>query len=178
MLQTISTILTVLIAVGAIWAAFASTRQAQYSRRLAGAAERNVGEQIRSCQGQNERARLSFEVDMLFKLEDRINSQRLENTRRRTAKYLKDNSFTSDGGMQEVQHVHPDSVRILTFFEEVGNLRRVGVLRDESVWYMFRRQAGGPTRARCTDGTGVQLSDACDRGYPGTPLDETLVGQS
>jgi hypothetical protein len=80
--------LTVVIAVGAIWAAFASTRQAQFSRRLASAAERNVGEQIRSFREQNERARLqeeravlSFEVDMLFKLEDRINGQRLENTK-------------------------------------------------------------------------------------------------
>jgi hypothetical protein len=145
--QTLSTMLTVVIAVGAIWAAFASTRQAQFSRRLASAAERNVGEQIRSFREQNERARLqeeravlSFEVDMLFKLEDRINGQRLENTRRRAAKYLKDNFFTSDGGMLEVQHVHPDSLRILTFFEEVGNLRRVGVLQDEAVWYMFGRR--------------------------------------
>jgi hypothetical protein len=86
MAQTLSTILTVVIAIGAIWAAFASTRQAQYSRRLASAAERNVGEQIRSFQEQNERARLSFEVDRLFRLEDRFNSQRLENTRRRAAK--------------------------------------------------------------------------------------------
>jgi hypothetical protein len=47
--QTLGTILTVVIhAVGAVWAAFASTRQAQYSRRLASAAERNVGERMRS----------------------------------------------------------------------------------------------------------------------------------
>ena len=125
-MQTISTILTVLIAVGAIWAAFASTRQAQYSRRLASAAERNVGEQMRSFKEQNERARISFEMDMLFRLEDRFHTQRLVNTRRRVANYIKENFFTPDGGMLEVSHVHPDSLQLLTFFEEVGHLRSMG----------------------------------------------------
>jgi hypothetical protein len=140
MAQTLSTILTIVIAIGAIWAAFASTRQAQYSRRLASAAERNVGEQIRSFQEQNERARLSFEVDMLFRLEDRFNSQRLVDSRRRAAKYVKDNFFTPDGGMLEVQHVHPDALQLLVFFEEVGHLKSMGVLRDETVWYRFGRR--------------------------------------
>jgi hypothetical protein len=140
-LQTLGTILTVVIyAVGAVWAAFASTRQAQYWRPLASAAERNVVEQMRSFREQNERARKSFEVDMLFRLGDRFDSERLVNTRRRVAKRLRDNCFTSDGGMLEVLHVHPDSLRILTFFEHVGHSRRMGVLTDESVWYQYGRR--------------------------------------
>lgn len=139
MVQTLSTMLTVVIAVGAIWAAFASTRQAQSSRRLASAAERNVGEQIRSSREQNERARMSFEVDMLFRLQDRFEGPRLESSRRRAAKYLKDNYYTPDGGMREIEHVHPESRLILTFFEHVGHLKNMGVLQDESVWYRFGR---------------------------------------
>ncbi len=51
MVQTLSTILTVVIAVGAIWAALASTRQAESSRRLASVAEQNLGEQMRLLTG-------------------------------------------------------------------------------------------------------------------------------
>jgi hypothetical protein len=79
-------------------------------------------------------------VDRLFRLEDRFNSQRLENTRRRAAKYVKDNYFTPDGGMLEVVHVHPDALQLLIFFEEVGHLKSMGVLRDETVWYRFGRR--------------------------------------
>ena len=131
--QTLSTILTFVIAIGAIWAAFASTRQAQYSRRLARAAERNVEEQ-------NERARLSVEVDMLFRLDDRFNSQHLVNRRRRAANYIKEHFFTPDGSMLEIRHVHPDTQPILTYREDVGHLKSMGVLRDETVWYRFGRR--------------------------------------
>ena len=53
MVQTLrlSTILTVVIAVGAIWAALASTRQAESSLRLASVAEQNLGEQMRLLTG-------------------------------------------------------------------------------------------------------------------------------
>jgi hypothetical protein len=86
--QTLTTMLTVVTALGAIWAALVSTRQAQASSVLARVAQQGLEEQISSFRQQNElareqnerarreeeRSRISFEVDMLFKLADRFNS--------------------------------------------------------------------------------------------------------
>jgi len=63
----------------------------------------------------------------------------VQSSRRRAANYIKEHFFTPDDGMLEIQHVHPDSRLIITFFEHVGHLRSMGVLQDESVWYRFGR---------------------------------------
>jgi hypothetical protein len=73
--NAIIAILTLVTAVGAIWAAIAATRQAQASSRQARVAEQGLGEQIRSfreqtelAREQNERARLNLEADLMYKL--------------------------------------------------------------------------------------------------------------
>ena len=98
MVQTLTTILTVVTALGAIWAALASTSQARASSVQARVAERGLEEQIRSFREQNEVARLSFEVDMMLKLEDRWESPTFLDIKRKAAKYLKAHFFTDDGG--------------------------------------------------------------------------------
>ncbi len=105
MVQTLTTILTVVTAGGAIWAALASTSQARASSAEARVAERGLEEQVRSFREQNElarrqeeRARLSFEVDMMLKLEDRWDSPSVLDTKRKAANYVKEHFFTDDGG--------------------------------------------------------------------------------
>ena len=155
MVQTLTTILTVVTAVGAIWAALASTSQARASGVQARVAERGLEEQLRSFREQNERAReenerarrqeeralLSFEVEMMFKLEDRWESPTFLDRRRKAANYLKEHFFTDDGGLLDVDHigenVRGDTLNQLNFFEHLGNLVRQGVVRAETVWHTF-----------------------------------------
>jgi hypothetical protein len=68
------TLLTLIIAlggiatgIGAIWAALVARRQAQVS-------ERSLAEQGQIFHEQNERARLSLEVDLMYKLQERFDS--------------------------------------------------------------------------------------------------------
>ncbi len=139
--QTLTTILTVVTAVGAIWAALASTSQARASSVQARVAERGLDEQIRSFREQNERALLSFEVDMMLKLEDHWHSPAVLERRTKAANYVKEHFFTDDGGLLEVQHIDEnirlDTLYQLNFFERLGALVRQGVVRAETVWHRF-----------------------------------------
>ena len=148
MVQTLTTILTVVTAVGAIWAAHASTSQARASSVQARVAERGLEEQIRSfreqnevVREQNERARLSFEVDMMFKLEDHWNSPTVLKRRSKAANYVKEHFLTEDGELLEVEHID-DNIRLdtlyqLNFFERLGYLVRQGVVGAETAWHRF-----------------------------------------
>jgi hypothetical protein len=141
--QTLTTILTLVTAVGAIWAAHASTSQARASSVQARVAERGLEEQIRSfreqnevVREQNERARRSFEVDMMFKLEDHWNSPNVLKRRSKAANYVKEHFLTEDGELLEVEHID-DNVRLdtlyqLNFFERLGYLVRQGVVGAET----------------------------------------------
>ncbi len=151
MVQTLTTILTVVTAVGAIWAALASTSQARASSAQARVAERGLEEQIRSFREQNERAReenerarrqeersrLSFEVDMMFKLEDRWESPTFLDRRRKAANYVKEHFLTDDGGLLDVEHIDENTERLLGVFEMMGDFVRQGVVRAETVWHRF-----------------------------------------
>src|SRR5215216_5021457 len=123
------TLLTLAIAVGgiatgigAIWAALSARRQAQIT-------ERSLAEQ-------NERSRLNLEVDLLTRLRDRFENPHFLSRRRAAAKYLIDNAFL-DGDMVEVERLNRAVLDVCNFFEELGDLQRLGALQDESVWNSF-----------------------------------------
>ena len=126
--------------IGAIWAALAARRQAQVSERQAqlteqslAQTERSLAEQGQILREQNERARLSLEVDLMYKLEERFDSPRFRNLRKRHVTYLKENCFVDDQ-IVEVHHLDASTLQIFDFFEEVGYLTRTGVLPLEQVW--------------------------------------------
>ncbi len=129
--------------IGAIWAAWAARRQGQVTERQAqlteqslAQTERSLAEQGQILREQNERARLSLEVDLMYKLEERWDSQRFWNIRKRHVRYLKENCFVDDQ-VVGVQHLDAATEQILDFFEEVGYLTRIGVLRSEKVWHLW-----------------------------------------
>ncbi len=90
----------------------------------------------RSLVEQNERSRLNLELDLLTRLEDRFESPRFLSRRRAAAKYLIDNVFVDDE-MVEVERLNRAAYDLLTFFEELGYLQRLGALQAESVWHTF-----------------------------------------
>ena len=129
--------------IGAIWAAWAARRQGQVTERQAqlteqslAQTERSLADQAQNLREQNERARLSLEVDLLYRLEERWDSQRFWNIRKRHVRYLKENCFVDDR-IVGVEHLDAATEQILDFFEEVGYLTRIGVLRLEQVWYRW-----------------------------------------
>ena len=136
--------------IGAIWAALAARRQGEVTERQAqvterqaqlteqslAQTERSLAEQAQILREQNERARLSLEVDLLYRLEERWDSQRFWNIRKRHVTYLKENCFVDDR-IVGVEHLDAATEQILDFFEEVGYLTRIGVLRLEHVWYLW-----------------------------------------
>ena len=129
--------------IGAIWAALAARRQGQVSERQAqlteqslSQTERSLAEQAQILREQNERARLSLEVDLMYKLQERFDSQRFLNLRKRHLTYLKENVFVGNE-ILPVQHLDAATEQILDFFEEVGYLTRIGVLRLEQVWHLW-----------------------------------------
>ena len=130
------TLLTLAIAVGgiatgigAIWAALSARRQAQITERSLAQTERSLAEQ-------NERSRLNLEVDLLTRLRDRFENPHFLSRRRAAAKYLIDNAFV-DGDMVEVERLNRAVLDVCNFFEELGELQRLGALQDESVWNSF-----------------------------------------
>jgi hypothetical protein len=122
--------------IGAIWAALVARRQAQVSERSLAQTERSLAEQGQILREQNERARLSLEVDLMYKLQERFDSQRFQNLRKRHLAYLKENCFVDDE-ILEVQHLDAATEQIVDFFEEVGYLTRTGVLRLDQVWHVW-----------------------------------------
>jgi hypothetical protein len=108
--------------VGAIWTALIARRQAQLTEQ--------------SLTEQNERARLNLELDLLTRLADRFDSPRFLSRRRAAARYLIGKVFVDDD-MVEVDRLNRAGWDVCGFFEDVGHLQRVGVLRVESVWNSF-----------------------------------------
>jgi hypothetical protein len=91
----------------------------------------------RSLAHQEERARLSLEVDLLVKLEERYNSPRLLDRRHRSANYVKENYFVGDDDLLEVEQMNPAAEDVLNFLEELGHLTRLGAVRAESANHRF-----------------------------------------
>jgi hypothetical protein len=143
----VDTFLTLVIAlggiatgIGAIWAALAARRQGQVTERQAqlteqslAQTERSLAEQVQSLREQNERARLTLEVDLMYKLEERFDSPRFRNLRKRHVRYLKENCFVGDQ-IVGVQYLDSATEQIFDFLEEVGYLTRTGVLPLDQVW--------------------------------------------
>jgi hypothetical protein len=122
--------------IGAIWAAMVARHQAQFTERSLAQTERSLAEQSQTLREQNERARLSFEMDMLFRLEDRFYTPFLER-RRRAANYVKEHFFTDDGELLPIEHMSRNSVEVLNFFEQLGHEVKVEAVHTESVWHRF-----------------------------------------
>jgi hypothetical protein len=137
--NAIIAILTLVTAVGAIWAALAATRQAQASSRQASIAEQSLGEQIRSfreqtelAREQNERARINLEANLMYKLWEQWTSRPYQDYRRRSLQYVKEN-FLVNNELLEVQQIDAATRHLFAFFDEIGYLTRTGVLRLERV---------------------------------------------
>ena len=114
----------------------ADSRDSPFTKLPLAQTERSLAEQGQILREQNERARLSLEVDLMYKLEERWDSQRFWNLRKRFVRYLKENCFVDDQ-ILEVQQLDAATEQILDFFEGVGYLTRIGVLRVEHVWHLW-----------------------------------------
>jgi hypothetical protein len=108
--------------VGAIWTAVIARRQ--------------LLEQRSFLEEQNDRARLTLEVDLLTRLEDRFQSPRFLERRRDAAGHAMGAFFAEDGTIQAGAFDRA-SYDVANFFETVGYLQRSGVLRAESAWHTF-----------------------------------------
>jgi S-adenosylmethionine:diacylglycerol 3-amino-3-carboxypropyl transferase len=128
------TLLTLIIALGGIATGIGAIWTAMLARR-------QLIEQRRFLNEQNERARLTLEFDLLTRLEDRFQSPRFLGRRRSAARYAMEAFFAEDGTVQ-ARVLDRASSDVANFFEEVGYFHRSGVLRTESVWHTF----GLPTR--------------------------------
>jgi hypothetical protein len=125
----LETLLTLVIAVGgiatgigAIWTALLARRQLLDQRRF--------------LEEQNERGRLTLEFDLLARMEARFESPGFLQRRRGAAGHIMDTLFTDNVTVQ-AGAFDRDSYDVANFFEEVGYLHRSGVLREESVWHTF-----------------------------------------
>jgi hypothetical protein len=138
--ESIIAILSLVTAIGAIWAAVGATRQAQASVRQARVAEQSLEEQIRAFREQNERARLSLEFDLLYRLYDRRGTPHFMGRRRAAAKYLLDNAFGEEG-VVEVPYLNSALIEAIGIYETLGEMMRLGVLSARPVWSTFGFQA-------------------------------------
>jgi hypothetical protein len=118
--------------VGAIWAALAARRQGQISERQAQITEGSLAQTERSLAEQNERARLTLEYDLLTRMRERFESPQLRSSRRATAKYFLENTFVDDE-VVEAPSMADAAVEVCNFFEEAGEMVRLGILGAESV---------------------------------------------
>jgi len=136
--------------IGAIWAALVARRQAQLSERSMtqterslAQTERSLAEQAQNLREQNQRARLSLEWDLLTRLQDESRSPYLLSCRRESAKYFLDNALVEDDTVEPPQSLLSATLEMCDFFETVGELLRVGVLRTVPVWNSFSYMAQG-----------------------------------
>jgi hypothetical protein len=118
--------------VGAIWAALAARRQGQIGERQAQITERSLAQTERSLAEQNQRARLTLEYDLLTRMRERFESPQLRSSRRATAKYFLENTFVDDD-IVEAPSMADAAVEVCNFFEEAGEMVRLGILGAESV---------------------------------------------
>src|SRR5919202_5348003 len=112
-------------------------RQAQATEQSLAQTERSLAEQLQGLQEQNDRARLSYEVDTMLKMMDRWESPTFLDIRREAAKHVEDHFFTADGGLLDVEHLDVYALRLLGIFELLGDLVEEGIVRDEKVWSTF-----------------------------------------
>jgi hypothetical protein len=143
----VDTLLTLVVAlggiatgIGAIWTTMLAKRQLseqrQSSREQTEIARRQAQVTERSLAEQNERARLTLEYDLLTRMVDRFGNPHLQRSRRATAKYLLENAFVDDEVI-EAPYVDNTASDVCTFFEEVGEMVRLGILSAESVTNRF-----------------------------------------
>ena len=125
----LDTLLTLVIAVGGIATGIGAIWTAVLARR-------QLIEQRRFLEEQNDRARLTLEFDLITRLEDRFQSPRFLARRRTAARHAMDTFFAQDGTI-EAEAFDRASYDVANFFENVGYLQRRGVLRTESVWHTF-----------------------------------------
>jgi hypothetical protein len=127
----VDTLLTLVIAMGGIATGIGAIWTATLARR-------QLLEQRRFLSEQTERARLTLEYDLLTRMVDRFVGPHLLSMRRATAKYLLDNDFFEDNdGRMGMPSLNSTAVEVCAFFEEVGEMLKLGVLRDELVWTRF-----------------------------------------
>ena len=112
-------------------------RQAQATEQSLAQTERSLAEQLQGLQEQNDRARLSYEVDTMLKMGDRWESPAFLDIRREAAKHVKEHFFAADGGLLDVEHLDIYASRLLGLFELLGDLVKEGIVRDERVWHSF-----------------------------------------
>jgi hypothetical protein len=133
------TFLTLVIALGGIATGIGAIWAAMLTRRQGRVTEQSLREQLKSFQEQNERARLSLEVDMLLKFFERFQGKglSLSETRRSAAKHIKDNFFEKDNDLLEVDHLNKAGEDVLNFFELMGLLVRAESIDERLVQEMF-----------------------------------------
>jgi hypothetical protein len=133
------TFLTLVIALGGIATGIGAIWAAMLARRQGRVTEQSLREQLKSFQEQNERARLSLEVDMLLKFFERFQGKglSLSETRRSAAKHIKDNFFEKDNDLLEVDHFNKAGEDVLNFFELMGLLVRAESIDERLVQEMF-----------------------------------------
>ena len=112
-------------------------RQAQATEQSLAQTERSLAEQLQGLQEQNDRARLSYEVDTMLKMGDRWESPAFLDIRRNAAKHVEEHFFAADGGLLDVEHLDIYASRLLGLFELLGDLVKEGIVRDEKVWHVF-----------------------------------------
>ena len=111
-------------------------RQAQATEQSLAQTERSLAEQVESLHEQNERARITLEFDLLTRMEDSFMSPQWLSTRRGAARYLLDNAFVGDD-IVEVPSLNNAAVNVCGYYDEIGDMRKRGVLSDEAVWNRF-----------------------------------------
>jgi hypothetical protein len=135
--------------VGAIWTAMLARRQLGEQRRLlqedaiiarrqAELMEQSLIQQRESLEGQNERARLNLEVDVMYKLWKQWESRTYQSYRRQGMQYVLDHYLMNDE-LLEVQHIDAATRFMAEFLDEVGYLTRNGVVSIERVMSTFGR---------------------------------------
>ena len=129
------TFLTLVIAVGGIATGIGAIWTAMLARRQTRVTERSLAEQ-------NEHSRLTLELDLLTRLEDRFESPRFSSIRKNAAKHVIDN-FLGDDNSVEVWRLNRASLEVANFFEAVGYYQRRGALQAEAVLHTFGRIAQG-----------------------------------
>jgi hypothetical protein len=115
--------------------------QAVVARRQMELAEEGLGEQRRSLEEQNERARSDLEADLMYKLRREWASRTYQDYRRKSLQYVNEN-YLVDDELLEVQYLDGATIEIFNFFDEIGYLTRTGVLPIERVVNAY----GGPVR--------------------------------
>src|SRR5215210_208066 len=111
-------------------------RQTQLTEQSLAQTERSLAEQSQNLREQNEQARLTLEYDLLTRLGERAENPHFLSRRRAAAKYLLGNAF-KDGEVVQLERLNNALSDVCDFFEEVGEMQRLGVLRAELVWNRF-----------------------------------------